>query len=583
MHSKRSLMQLIALFDPLKAGSPAAFLSLDRGTLTLGNIEAIMTPATILLTVPLGLFLIYFLKQSFTKRTTAPLPPGPPPKPLIGNLRDLPSPDQQSWAHWLKHKDLYGPISSLTVFGQTIVIINEARIAFDLLEKRSTIYSSRPRMVFAGEMYSFTQARPFRNSSLFSVLRIGWEHSLAMQPYSDTFRAYRKAMHRVLGTKNAISQFDQLQEVEVRRLLLRILKKPDNLVHHIRTATGAVILKIAYGYDIAPHGDDPLVALANKTLDQFSLAATPGAWIVDTIPALRYLPSWIPGAGFQRTAETMRDTLRVAVEKPYRFVLKQMESGRYSHSYLSNLLSETKEGSQSAEEEQVNKWTATSIYTGGADTTVSALSTFFLAMALHPHVQQKAQAELDAVLSPHNLPSLTDRPRLPYIEAVAKETLRWHPVGPMGIPHTCTEDNIYNNYLIPQGALVMPNIWAFTHDPAVYRDASAFNPSRFLGPTPEADPANLAFGFGRRICPGRLLADSSLFLAIAQVLAVFEIRIASEASAKTEFLPGVISHPVLGGLDVRPRSWGHEELVRGVEVDYPFGVGSVGELEGIVI
>ncbi|KAL4902171.1 hypothetical protein BDW74DRAFT_158711 [Aspergillus multicolor] len=523
-----------------------------------------MAVATILLTAPLGLIILYLFKHTFSNEQEAPLPPGPPPKPLIGNLRDLPSPDQQSWVQWLKHKDLYGPISSLSVFGQTIVIINEARIAFDLLERRSNIYSSRPRMVFAGEM-------------------IGWEHSLAMQPYSDTFRAYRKAMHRVLGTKNAISQFDKLQEVEVQRFLLRVLQKPEDLVHHIRTETGAVILKIAYGYDIAPYGDDPLVALANKTLDQFSLAATPGAWIVDTIPALRYVPSWFPGAGFQRTAETMKDTLLVAVEKPYQFVLKQMKSGHYSSSYLSNLLSETKGREQTAEEEKVNKWTATSVYTGGADTTVSALSCFFLAMALYPDVQKKAQEELDAIIGTSNVPCFNDRPHLSYIEAIVKETLRWHPVGPMCIPHTCTEENIYNGYRIPKGAIVMPNIWAFTHDATVYKDPLTFNPSRFLGPNAEPDPANLSFGFGRRICPGRLLADSSLFLMIAQSLAVFEIRKASEGSAKAEFLPGVISHPVPYELDIRPRTKGHEELIKRVEVEYLFGEGSAKELEEIVL
>jgi hypothetical protein len=56
-----------------------------------------------------------------------------------------------------------------------------------------------------------------------------------MQTYSDTFRAYRKAMHRVLGTKNVISQFNELQDVEVRRFLLRVLDKPGDLVQHIRT------------------------------------------------------------------------------------------------------------------------------------------------------------------------------------------------------------------------------------------------------------------------------------------------------------------------------------------------------------
>ncbi|KAL4972955.1 cytochrome P450 [Aspergillus desertorum] len=516
-----------------------------------------MAVTAILITVPFGIVLLYFLlfKKSLTKERSAPLPPGPPRKPLIGNLRDLPSPDQKNWLHFLCHKDAYGPISSLTVFGQTIVILNDARVAFDLLEKRSNIYSSRPRMVFAGEM-------------------VGWEHILAMQPYSDMFRAYRKAIHRALGTKSAISQFNELQDVEVRRFLLRVLEKPGDLVQHIRTETGAVILKIAYGYDIESHGRDPLVALVNDSMANFAVAATPGAWIVDTVPVLKYFPSWFPGAGFKRTAASWRQTLLATIEKPYRLVLKQMESGKYANSYLSNLLEETKGRALSAEEEQVFKWTAGALYTGGADTTVSTLSCFFLAMALYPDVQRRAQEELDAVLGPTKLPTFEDRAKLPYIEAIVKEALRWHPVAPMGLPHMSTEDDIYEGYRIPKNSLIMPNIWAFTHDASIYNDPSKFNPSRFIGDTPEADPSDLTFGFGRRICPGRLLADSSIFLTIAQSLAVFKISSVGEDAAKAEFLPGVISHPVPYRVDILPRSKEHEELVRKIEVESPFGEGN---------
>lgn len=64
--------------------------------------------------------------------------------------------------------------------------------------------------------------------------------------------------------------------------------------------------------------------------------------------------------------------------------------------------------------------------------TVSSLSSFFLAMALHPEVQIKAQAELDAVIGPKRLPDYNDRASLPYINATVKEVLRWSPVAPLG-------------------------------------------------------------------------------------------------------------------------------------------------------
>ncbi|KAL2871204.1 cytochrome P450 [Aspergillus lucknowensis] len=532
------------------------------------------------LSITVGLVLLYLLNRLFSRRSSARLPPGPKPKPIIGNLGDLPSPGQQDWVHWGKFKDLYGPISSITILGQTIVIINDARIAFDLLEKRSNIYSSRPRMTFAGEMCPLPLDE--LKGSIGNVHRVGWNDSLAMQTYSDTFRAYRKAMHRVLGTKNAVAQFNDLQDVEVRRFLLRVLERPGDLIQHIRTEAGAVILKIAYGYNINPHGPDPLFALASESLENFSAAATPGAWLVDTIPLLKYLPTWFPGAGFKQTAAVWRKTLMSTMEKPYQLVLRQMEEGNYPDSYLSNLLEESRARTLTAEEQHVIKWTAGSLYAGGADTTVSAVSCFFLAMALYPEVQKNAQEELDRVLGPNNLPTFEDRSRLPYIEAVVKESLRWHPVGPMGIPHTCTEDDTYDGYHIPKGSLIMTNIWNFTHDEASYKDPEIFNPGRFLGESPELDPHTIAFGFGRRICPGRLLADSTIFLSIAQSLAVFDVRKDGENSARAEFLPGVISHPVPFKLKITPRSKAHEELIRAVEIEHPWEESHAGDIEGIV-
>jgi len=120
---------------------------------------------------------------------------------------------------------------------------------------------------------------------VFSSEMVGWEHVFAMLPYSDRLRAYRKNVHGVIGSKWVISQFDDLQDVEVRRFLLRVLDKPMDLLQHIRKNTGAIILKIAYGYTIEPHKEDPLIGLIEEALLQFSLATVPGAWLVDIIPA----------------------------------------------------------------------------------------------------------------------------------------------------------------------------------------------------------------------------------------------------------------------------------------------------------
>ncbi|RAH58420.1 cytochrome P450 [Aspergillus piperis CBS 112811] len=491
------------------------------------------------------LFIYLFIYQ---QSPSLPLPPGPKGKPIFGNLSDLPPPDTPEWQHWMKHKERYGPITSVTILGQPIIILHDAHIATELLEKRSLKYSSRPRSVFLGEM-------------------IGWNDTLAMQPYNTRFRLYRKALHQILGTKSLVSKFNSLQELEARRLLRRMLDDPGEWVQHLKTEAGAIILKIGYGYDINPHGRDHLVDLADDSMETFS-AVLNQTWLVDLIPGLKYLPSWLPFS-FHKKAQSWHTQLLTTIETPYRMVREQMVSGIAPPSYLRNLLQEEdtkKEKSLSAEEKFTAKWTAGSLYLGGADTTVSTLTTFILSMALNPQVQAKAQAELDTILGPYTLPKLSDRDKLPYVNSIVKESLRWYPVAPMGLPHLCVEGDVYNGYSIPKGAVVMGNIWAITHDPNIYPHPEKFDPERFLGENPQPDPSGWVFGFGRRVCPGRVLADASVFVTVGMVLSALRISLEGGRGGEVRFTPGVVSHPVLDGVRVQARSQRHEGVIREVSV-----------------
>ncbi|KAJ9656519.1 hypothetical protein H2198_004868 [Neophaeococcomyces mojaviensis] len=514
--------------------------------------------------VGLGLaFLIGIIKvylPTLLQNTYQPLPPGPKRKPLIGNLSDLPPSGVQEWVHWSKHKKLYGPISSVTVLGQTLVILNDSEVAIELLEKRSAIHSSRPRMVFAFEM-------------------CGWLNFLSSLPYGQRFRAYRKHIQSLLGTSHLLHRFGHIQEAEVGRFLFRLLKKPDDFISHLRTEAGAIILKIAYGYTIEPHSTDPLISLADSALEQFSQATVPGRWLVDILPFLRFVPSWLPGAGFKRTAKEWEATASRTVEIPFRFVKDQVERGTAPNSFLGEFLQTEK---LSTKQEFEIKWTAVSLYTGGADTTVSSLSCFCLAMILFPAVQKKAQEEIDRCIGDQRLPSFNDRANLPYVNAIVKESLRWHPIAPMGIPHVTTQDDCYNGYLIPKGAMLLPNIWGFTHDMETYKDPMSFRPERFLDTedhVAEQDPSKYVFGFGRRICPGRVLADQSLYLTIAQTLATFKLsEPEGESKAAANFAAGIISHPKPFNAKIEVRDSQRERLIRDIEHKYPWEQGNAHSL-----
>ncbi|ROV94041.1 hypothetical protein VMCG_08273 [Cytospora schulzeri] len=305
----------------------------------------------------------------------------------------------------------------------------------------------------------------------------------------------------------------------------------------------------------------------------------------------------MPGAGFKKTAKQWKATLVETAEIPMKFVRKQMEEKNHEQSYVSALYEKAGPKIPKHEEDTV-KYTAASLYTGGADTTVSAITTFFLIMSLYPEAQRRAQEEIDRVIGTDRLPTFEDRNNLPYVEAVVKEVFRTQPIAPMGLPHITTADDVCEGYLIPKGAVIIPNIWFmlisttmadirwFTHDPAVYPQPEIFDPSRFLGPDPAPDPRNTVFGYGRRICPGKQFADISVWLTVVRSLAVFDIRKGVDDSGKeiepeVSFSPGIISHPTPFKATVKPRSSVHENLIRQVESQHPWEKSSAGELDAI--
>lgn len=129
-------------------------------------------------------------------------------------------------------------------------------------------------------------------------------------------------------------------------------------------------------------------------------------------------------------------------------------------------------------------------------------------MALYPGVQQKAQAAVDGILRGQRLPDFSDYGSIPYLDALVNEVLRWNPGAPLGLFHSVSKDDHYEGYLIPKGSIIVPNAWAIMHDEAIFGvDCREFKPERFLTPdgkrNPDIPDVDVAFGFGRRICPGR--------------------------------------------------------------------------------
>ncbi|UKZ78143.1 hypothetical protein TrVFT333_005877 [Trichoderma virens FT-333] len=525
--------------------------------------------AQIIVVLAFVLYRLVFRK----KQDLLPLPPGPKPLPIVGNINDLPPPGVPEYEHWLPFKDKYGPVSSVTVLGQTMVILHDRAAVSELLEKSSLKTSGRPVFFFGSEM-------------------CGYDGFMPPMQYTDQYRQHRKFIHQQLGTKILASRFNTVQDIESRRFLLRIMNDPQNFFEHIKTEASAIMLKITYGYVIEPFAQDPLIQLMQDVMTNLSLAFVPLSWAVDFIPAIRYLPDWFPGTGFKKTARKWKSINEAVTKTPYNFVQKQMARGTYGQkSYVSEHIKDHGHGDGTgvSEEDISNiQLTATDMYGGGADTTVSTIMAFTLAMILFPKVQQKAQEEIDRVVGSDRLPGYEDQENLPYVSAVAKEALRYFSVVPIATAHRTEEEIFFRGYRIPKGSFILPSVWWFLHDPEVYKDPLVFDPERFLEPRNEPDPGNDAFGYGRRVCPGRYLAVESIYLTAARMLAAFTIskgvdENGKEIDVECRQTPGLISHPVKFSYGITPRNKKYEDLIRKVEVDHPWEKSDSESLEGDVI
>ncbi|KAJ6594884.1 cytochrome P450 [Mycena capillaripes] len=123
---------------------------------------------------------------------------------------------------------------------------------------------------------------------------------------------------------------------------------------------------------------------------------------------------------------------------------------------------------------------------------------------LYPQWIPRAQREIDAIVGEDRLPPFKDRLRLPYVEAIVRETLRWRPAARFGVPHQSTADDVVKykgkEYFIPKGSIIF-------HEHERFENHDVFQPERFLDDTNNLKSGyeTSAFGFGRR---GKLLLQA---------------------------------------------------------------------------
>ncbi|TDL23203.1 cytochrome P450 [Rickenella mellea] len=501
--------------------------------------------------IAVGIFFLYLRKRS---QHAHPLPPGPPGLPIIGNLRDMPA--KSEWLTFQNWAKRYGDIIHVSMFGQSIIIINSYEMAFDLFERRSYNYSDRPSNVMVGDL-------------------VGYSFHFGFMRYGEWWRQHRRALHQNFQL-GAIHEYRPLQTEATHDLLRRLLKAPDDFMAHVRYSAGALILRVAYGIKVASE-NDPSIHTAEEALKAMAATGNAGAYLVDTIPFLKYLPEWFPGAKFKREAKEWRRHVLSMRDSPFAVVKKTMESGILNLGYTPSRLHKLEGDPSRQEKEEIIKNTAGALYAVGRShyQTVATINTFILAMTLYPDIQRRAQETIDKLVGSERLPDFLDRPHLPYIEAIVKEALRWQLVLPLAVPHAAVNEDLYKGYRIPAGSIVIGNAWSMLQNEQIYRNASEFNPDRFMKNeqlNPDIPHPLAAFGFGRRICPGRHFAEASVWIAIVSILSVYNISKALDDSGReitppVEYTTGMLSYPVPFKCMITPRSVGAESLIRGTMSD----------------
>ncbi|KAF7416426.1 hypothetical protein PC9H_002692 [Pleurotus ostreatus] len=463
----------------------------------------------------------FILRKNLTDSKGNPLPPGPPLRYAF--LRRYPEKPLYKWAK------KYGPIYSVWMGEQLFVVINDAAVARDLLVVHGSNFSSR---------WSYFMKNQ-------TILGGG---AITASPYNDTWRKHRKIAMWLLNSK-AVDTYAGTIDYEAHMLVRSLyeasldggsavdpayfagrfalkyvttLNKARILTHRMYSN----MLTLAFGIRTVS-ASEPLVAEAIRLGMEFMQLTGPWTNMIDFIKILQWLPT--PSRASARKLHS--DFLDV-----YGAMINQVKDRIDAGEEVPDCLVKTLLQCQHEEELSWKDmcFIVIAFTTGGVHSTSGIIEWFLALMPSHPHIQAKACEELDRVVGRHAWPTASDEMKLPYCRAIIKEVLRVHAPFWMGTPHCSDEDFVYNGYYIPKNTTMVLNVYALHHNEDRYPESSTFNPDRYLGDelssSESAKQSNVllrdhwAFGAGRRLCPGMIMAERELWMALSRLLWAFRFE-----------------------------------------------------------
>ncbi|KAH7050122.1 cytochrome P450 [Macrophomina phaseolina] len=446
----------------------------------------------------LGLAFLYVLYASVNTRKRIPPDarplPGPQGAPWLGPFWNLPV--EGVWHQWCEWAKEFGPIYQMTLMGVTHVIVTKEDVAHDLLAKRGAIYSDR------GAVPSVVNSKSTLSHG------DGAGEYLPLMGRNEFWARQRKFAHGVLATARS-EGFSDYPLLESRRYLYELMKNPASYSKTIENFTSRIMCRLIWA-DPA-HGND-----LQQSAWQLLVQMSPAGPLTNRLTPLLWLPRWLsPWMSKEKKRHDAQESWFLRLQRE---TLMQMAEKRAKPSFMKTYFQTMRK--HNFQDEKEAAFTMGMLGVAGVFTMGSPLHTFILAMVLFPQWLKPMQEEMDRELGGDRPPEAKDYPRLPFLRAVIMECIRWRPAVPTGVAHEAEQDDVYNGYHIPKGALVHPVQWAFSRDESKFPDAETFNPMRWLEPSSPAYKEPLTqyptiqnyslFGFGRRTCMGQDLTENTL-------------------------------------------------------------------------
>ncbi|KAB8349764.1 hypothetical protein FH972_023778 [Carpinus fangiana] len=484
--------------------------------------------------------------------------PGPRGLPFVGSIFAL-SP-VNPWLTFHKWSQEYGPLYQVELAGTSHVWIADEEIAFDLLSKKAKIYSDRPHI-----------------PALMDDNRTSGQY-LPLLSNNSQWQRQRKFAKTIMAASQKAAFFGY-PELESIRLMKELLDQPSSYNTAFESFVSRVTCRLAWGTSVAA---DELKQRARELL----IGVSPTGSLLNKIPFLMLLPDCLsPAKAWERR--------RARTERA--FFLQMQDEVRANLAPSSNSPSPTSSTTTAdrPETRQPPSWTAMFLSPtqnpphgiptategayavgmhgiAGALTIAAPMQSFCLALCLHPQHLAPLHAEVDAVC-PAAPPTLADLPRMPHLRACIRETLRWRPPVPTGIPHRSTAAAVYRGARIPAGAVLHPLEWSIARDPRRYPHPDVFDPRRWLDPASPAFRAPLSvhpaitghsqFGWGHRVCQGQGVAEADLFVGLGALVWGFDVQRAVDAATgapvpvpSMDFAALLIAKPRWFAFELRCRS-----------------------------